>query len=228
MFPINWNDVFRKKDGTLTTMESLGEGGGGGGGSDSKIYTGNTLPDDSLGKEGDIYLLIPSEQYQKFTLTITKALRGDTEQQYCGAQEIQLFLRNGETLKNIREFPDFNVKANNGSISYAFNGDTAGTYWESSVMPTVIDFAATIPIGWTLDSLVVWQRNSETYVDVWKDFVLSLSGVPVLTETNLTQSDWKGVGKGTTFDIANEKSALPNVSSTFYKVKLDNVTQWIR
>ena len=27
MFPINWNDVFRKKDGTLGTMEDL-EGGG--------------------------------------------------------------------------------------------------------------------------------------------------------------------------------------------------------
>lgn len=29
MFPINWNDVFRKKDGTLGTMEDLGGGGGG-------------------------------------------------------------------------------------------------------------------------------------------------------------------------------------------------------
>lgn len=28
MFPINWNDVFRKKDGTLGTMEDLGGGSG--------------------------------------------------------------------------------------------------------------------------------------------------------------------------------------------------------
>ena len=27
MFPINWNDLFRKKDGTLGTMEDLGGGG---------------------------------------------------------------------------------------------------------------------------------------------------------------------------------------------------------
>lgn len=36
MFPINWNDVFRKKDGTLGTMEDLG---GGGGGSELPEYT---------------------------------------------------------------------------------------------------------------------------------------------------------------------------------------------
>ena len=29
MFPINWNDAFRKKDGTLGTMEDAGGGGGG-------------------------------------------------------------------------------------------------------------------------------------------------------------------------------------------------------
>ena len=28
MFPINWNDVFRKKDGTLVNMEDIGGGGG--------------------------------------------------------------------------------------------------------------------------------------------------------------------------------------------------------
>ncbi len=30
MFPINWNDAFRKKDGTLVNMEDMGGGGGGG------------------------------------------------------------------------------------------------------------------------------------------------------------------------------------------------------
>ena len=36
MFPIRWNDIFRKKDGTLGTMENLG---GGGGGSDIPEHT---------------------------------------------------------------------------------------------------------------------------------------------------------------------------------------------
>ena len=29
MFPIKWNDAFRKKDGTLVNMEDMGGGGGG-------------------------------------------------------------------------------------------------------------------------------------------------------------------------------------------------------
>lgn len=82
MFPINWNDVFRKKDGTLGTMEDLGGGGssdipshtsadagkvltvgedgelewheaGGAGG----VYVGTTPPDSSLGSNGEYYYL---------------------------------------------------------------------------------------------------------------------------------------------------------------------------
>ena len=32
MFPIPWNKAYRKKDGTLVTMEDIAGGGGGGGG----------------------------------------------------------------------------------------------------------------------------------------------------------------------------------------------------
>lgn len=31
MFPISWNDIFRKKDGSLVNMEDAVSGGGGGG-----------------------------------------------------------------------------------------------------------------------------------------------------------------------------------------------------
>lgn len=79
MFPINWNDVFRKKDGTLGKMEDLGGGSsdipshtsadagkvltvgedgelewddaGGAGG----VYVGTTPPDSSLGSNGEYY-----------------------------------------------------------------------------------------------------------------------------------------------------------------------------
>ena len=42
MFPINWNDAFRKKDGTLVNMEDMG-GGGGGGGSFTPDYENEIL-----------------------------------------------------------------------------------------------------------------------------------------------------------------------------------------
>lgn len=79
MFPIRWNDIFRKKDGTLGTMENLGggsseipshtsadagkvltvgedgelewhESGGAGG-----VYVGTDNPSQDLGENGDYY-----------------------------------------------------------------------------------------------------------------------------------------------------------------------------
>ena len=44
MFPTNWNDPYRKKDGTLVNMEELGEGGGG----------GSELPDYSQADAGKV------------------------------------------------------------------------------------------------------------------------------------------------------------------------------
>lgn len=42
MFPISWNNLFRKKDGSLVNMEDAMSGGGGGGGGGS-IYNHNVL-----------------------------------------------------------------------------------------------------------------------------------------------------------------------------------------
>lgn len=59
MFPINWNDVFRKKDGTLGTMEELG--GGGGGGSFTPDYENDIL---EIGVHGNFNYYIPmSKEY---------------------------------------------------------------------------------------------------------------------------------------------------------------------
>lgn len=44
MFPTNWNDPYRKKDGTLVNMEELGDGGGG----------GSELPDYSQADAGKV------------------------------------------------------------------------------------------------------------------------------------------------------------------------------
>ena len=224
MFPINWNDPLRKKDGTLGTIEDLGEGGGGGGG--TTIYHGNTLPDASLGNEGDIYLYMSDSMAVDFTLTITKALRADAEQNYCGAQEIQLFFTDGTTSKNIIQFPEFHCEANGGGISSAFDGDTGGQYWEKNGLPAIVKFGANIPTGCNIEKLVVWQRNSAQYLDVWKDFTLAMNNVIILSEANLTQSDWEGVGQGTTFDDFDSTS-LTMIGKTYYKVKIDNVVQWI-
>ena len=87
-------------------------------------------------------------------------------------------------------------------------------------------FGARIPTGWDIEKLVVWQRNSSQYVDVWKDFTLAMGDIIVLSESNLAQSDWAGIGLGTTFDNLAITS-LDMVAETYYKVKIDNVVQWI-
>lgn len=227
MFPINYNDPYIKNDGSVIPVgDAISGGGGGGGGGGATIYHGSTTPGDSIGKEGDIYLYMPESVKQDFTINITKALRGDTEQNYCGAQEIQLFFTNGTTSKNIIEFPGFYCSANGGSVEYAFDGNTGGSYWEKSGLPATVNFGAEIPIGWDIEKLVIWQRNSEQYADVWKTFDLRYKDTPILVETNLTQSDWDGVGKGTTFDDFTNTS-LGMIAKTYYKIKVDGVVEWV-
>ena len=226
MFPINYNDPYLNNDGSVVPIGDVIGGGGGGGGGSATILHGNTPPDASLGKEGDIYLYMPSDARQEFTLTISKALRGDTEQSYSGAQEIQLFFTDGTTSKNIIQFPGFYCESNGGTISYAFDGNTAGSYWEKSGLPAIVQFGAIIPIGWRIEKLVVWQRNNETYPDVWKTFDLKYKNTPILSESDLTQSDWEGIGKGTTFDDFTNDT-VDSVVRTYYKTKIGDVLQWI-
>lgn len=60
MFPINWNDAFRKKDGTMTTIgDVIASGGGGGGGSGvDGVIIGEEEPTEDIGENGDYYLQI--------------------------------------------------------------------------------------------------------------------------------------------------------------------------
>lgn len=58
MFPINWNDAFRKKDGTLGTME---DSGGSGGGSFTPDYENEVL---EIGVHNNFNYYIPmSKEY---------------------------------------------------------------------------------------------------------------------------------------------------------------------
>lgn len=225
MFPLKADDPYITTAGERSTLGDAIGGGGGGQSGGTNILKGTTIPDDSLGNEGDIYLLIPDKSYQSFDITINKALRGESEENYFGAQEIQLMLTNGNETKNITEFSNF-AYSGPGSVQYLFDGETTtGTYWEVSSPPKTVQFGADIPPGWTLDRLIIWQRNSAQYLDVWKDFEFSVNGTPILHEKNLTYDDWAGPGLGTAFDIP--PVGLKNIPSVYYKINYGGSVKWI-
>lgn len=57
MFPIPWNKMYRKKDGTLTKIGDVIASGGGGSSVDG-VYVGEDEPDEDLGEDGNYYLQI--------------------------------------------------------------------------------------------------------------------------------------------------------------------------
>lgn len=78
MFPIPWNKAYRKKDGTLVTMEDIaGGGGGGGGGSLSFKIKEVEIPSRSSSSKTYYVAFEPDEGYTpiavSFELTGTSA-----------------------------------------------------------------------------------------------------------------------------------------------------------
>lgn len=139
-----------------------------------------------------------------YVIDITKALRGSSDLGYASASELDIELTNGSQTVLITSLSGFTYSANGGTISRAFDNDPS-TFWEKGGLPAIVTMTAVIPEGYYLSRLMVKQRSDGFNTDVWRDFTLSVTKgdttVTVITEENLTQSDWEGAGFYTYFRI---------------------------
>ena len=221
-------------DTTTNNSVTVNVSGGGGGGSDH-VLVGTDAPSSSAGSEGDVYIkyvvIGQTAVAHTYVLTITEALRGSSRLTYAGATELDLVFDDGNGNEvSITSFSDFSCtgkNANNGSISNInrlFDGDLTN-YCEGNPTPLTFYLSATIPAGYTPKKLKV-VRRSNGYDDVWKDFTLddTVAGgsLNIITESNLSLSDWAGTGTWTVFQCGQGISG--NVPTNYY---VKGSTGWV-
>lgn len=90
MFPIRWNEAFRKKDGTLGTME---EAGGGGGGSFTPDYENEVL---NIGTVGNWAYYIPMSKIYLGPTTSGYEIESKSISQYDASLDIFSILVNND------------------------------------------------------------------------------------------------------------------------------------
>ena len=194
-----------------TTNNSVTVNVSGGG---SSVIVGECDPDDEVGNVGSIYVKVqyPPSAYEEtatrtYTLVIVNALRGSDALSYAGACEIAFIFDDGQGNEvNIRTLSGFTYASNRGgTISYAFDGQVNGNYWEASPTPITVTMSATVPAGYTPKKLSVVQRSASYTSDVWKTFTLTDTtgggSVLLISKSNLSTSDWAGAYNYTDFDM---------------------------
>ena len=195
-------------------------------GSDNVVWVETSSPTQAQGIIGDIWIKYMDASVittRSYTLNIIDGLRGSAVLHYVGAHEIELIYDDGEGNEvNIRTLPNFAHTCNRQSANAAFDGNTAGTYWEANPTPVVVEFSATVPSTYTLKKFVVWQRQGSYNTDVWSDFELSETIAnttrTLLAEYGLGQSDWAGAGYGTEWDLSNIPNLRYIITNTYAKI----------
>ena len=219
-------------DTTLNNSVTVNVSGGGG----DHVLVGTDAPSSSAGSEGDVYITYANVGQtalaHTYVLTISKALRGSSSMSYAGATELDLIFDDGNgndvsitTLSGFtysgKNADGSNIK-NNG-MDKLFDGNF-NNYFEAVPVPLYLYFTATIPVGYTPKELKVVQR-SDSYDDVWQEFTLAdtVSGISrnIITEADLTFSDWAGKGNWTVFQCGTPLSG--NVPTNYY---IKGSTEW--
>lgn len=198
------------------------------------VLVGTDAPSSAAGSEGDVYIKYANVRQtalaHTYVLTISKALRGSSSLSFAGATELDLIFddENGNevSITSINDFSCTGVSKNGYSIdniSRLFDGNLTN-YCEGNPTPLTFYLSATIPAGYTPKELKVVQRSDE-WDDVWKEFTLadtvSEMSRNIITEADLTFSDWAGKGNWTVFQCGAPLSG--NVPTNYY---IKGSTEW--
>lgn len=195
----------------------------------TNVSTGTSLPNASAGNVGDIYIrrryVDPVAGTNQIRIRITKGLRGDSVLTYVGAEEIKIIFDDGngnevsmQTLSNFTYSASATTSA--GTPSAAFDGNLT-TYWEAYNTPVTMNISATVPSGYIPLRLEVYQRTGAYNTDIWSSFTVTYisNGIefPLLTKSNIGQSDWAGAGNWTQFGLV-----LPSILKEDAYIKTTN------
>lgn len=180
----------------------------------TNVSTGTSLPSESAGNVGDIYIrrryVNPVAGTNQIKIFITKGLRGNSVLAYVGAEEIKIIFDDGSgnevSMQTLSGFT-YSVIASSGggTPSYAFDGNLS-TYWEANPTPVTMTISANIPSDYIPLRLEVYQRIGSYSTDIWSSFTVDYisDGIsfPLLNKTNIGQSDWAGAGNWTEFEFS--------------------------
>lgn len=160
MFPINWNDSFRKKDGTLVNMEDMG--GGGGGSSFTPDYENEILV---IGTVGDWKYFIPmSKEYVGSGITGYEIeTNPDSTSSAAKIDIYQIIYTDGEIvykelIKTLVHNGDKDYEDDNLSVTYI------GSSWTVTTKVPLYDVEGTAyvsPVTWSYNTTVDYVMLTE-------------------------------------------------------------------
>ena len=181
----------------------------------TNVSLGTDVPSESTGNVGDVYIrkqyLNPVAGTNQIKIYITKGLRGSSSLAYAGAEEIKIIFDDGNgnevSMQTLSEFTySASASPSGGTASYAFDGNLS-TYWEAYNTPVTMTISANIPSGYFPLRLEVYQRTGSYNTDIWSSFTVDYisNGIsfPLLSKSNIGQSDWAGAGNWTEFEFSS-------------------------
>lgn len=192
-------------DGLSSVVVNVSGGGG------SNVLFGDGAPDSSIGGDGDYYIRSAvSETYIR--IDITKVARGEmTAFSYYGSRAISIVCK--DESENEVEISPYIVNQYywtgsslkpQGTNRGVFRA-TIGNYIENNGLPAHYAANYAIPSNYKIYKIKLTRRNDNSYHDYWSSFdIYQCDGEGnnlslLLSESNLTESDWNDWNSFTEF-----------------------------
>ena len=201
-----------------------------GGGGASNVLFGDGVPSQSLGSDGDYYIRSGDADSKFIRIDISKAARGtDYNFAYYGSRAISIVCKD-ESNNEIEISPyivaqyywNGNSLAPQGTDRGVFRANI-GSYIENNGLPGHYAAEYNIPNGWSIYKIKLTRRNSTSYKDYWRSFDVyqcDKSGNNIsllLSEQNLTESDWADYDSFTEFTLTGQLVDVPILHEVYEK-----------
>ena len=183
-----------------------------GGGGASNVLFGDGVPSQSLGSDGDYYIRSGVADNKFIRIDISKAARGtDYNFSYYGSRAISIVCKD-ESNNEIEISPYIvaqyywygNSLVPQGTDRGVFRANIR-SYIENNGLPGHYAAEYSIPNGWSIYKIKLTRRDSTAYKDYWRSFDVyqcDENGNNIsllLSEQNLTESDWADYNSFTEF-----------------------------